>query len=41
MSVRSLKSVVTCAAAVSLGLAAVAPAHGVEGPPPIRATRRP
>lgn len=34
MSLRSLKTVVTCAAAVSLGLAAVAPAHGVEGPAP-------
>ncbi|WP_411101424.1 hypothetical protein [Streptomyces sp. cmx-4-9] len=34
MSVRTLKTVLACAAAVSFGLAAVAPAHGVEGPAP-------
>ncbi|MEU9108841.1 hypothetical protein AB0D54_31865 [Streptomyces xanthophaeus] len=34
MPVRSLKTVLACAAAVSLGLTAVAPAHGVEGPAP-------
>lgn len=34
MTVRTLKTVLTCAAAVSLGLGAVAPAHGVEGPAP-------
>lgn len=34
MPVRSLKTALVCAAAVSLGLAAVAPAHGVDGPAP-------
>ncbi|MFD3802341.1 hypothetical protein ACFWSF_23955 [Streptomyces sp. NPDC058611] len=34
MPVRSLKAVLACAATVSLGLTAVAPAHGVEGPAP-------
>ncbi|MET9853404.1 hypothetical protein ABZY57_10705 [Streptomyces sp. NPDC006450] len=34
MPARSLKTVLACAAAVSLALAAVAPAHGVEGPAP-------
>ncbi|MFJ3959445.1 hypothetical protein [Streptomyces sp. NPDC090036] len=34
MTVRSLRTLVTCAAAVTLGLTAVAPAHGVEGPAP-------
>ncbi|MFD3698986.1 hypothetical protein ACFWUZ_23085 [Streptomyces sp. NPDC058646] len=34
MTVRSLKTVLACAAAASLGLAAVTPAHGVEGPAP-------
>lgn len=41
MTVRTLKTVLTCAAAVSLGLGAVAPAHGVEGPRPTRTTARP
>ncbi|APU41627.1 MULTISPECIES: hypothetical protein [unclassified Streptomyces] len=34
MTLRTLKSVVTCAAAVTLGLTAVAPAQAVEGPAP-------
>ncbi|MFI8363060.1 hypothetical protein ACIGD1_23165 [Streptomyces sp. NPDC085612] len=34
MTVRSLRTLVTCAAAVTLGLTAVAPAAGVEGPAP-------
>ncbi|MER6393435.1 hypothetical protein ACFXEL_05900 [Streptomyces sp. NPDC059382] len=34
MHARRRKTVLTCAAAVSLGLAAVAPAHGVDGPAP-------
>ncbi|MGR4882895.1 hypothetical protein ACIPUC_26295 [Streptomyces sp. LARHCF249] len=34
MPVRSRKTLLACAAAFSLGLAAVAPAHGVEGPAP-------
>lgn len=34
MPVRPLKPLLACAAAAALGLAAVAPAHGVEGPAP-------
>ncbi|MFB6517958.1 hypothetical protein [Streptomyces sp. NPDC056401] len=34
MSLRPRTAVLTCAAAISVGLAAIAPAHGVDGPAP-------